>query len=781
MRRGTWAIIKSFFNFRKGAGAKASAAAFVSCLVFILILLCAISSFALWFFPYHIWSDEVFNVVVVNAPDSFVEFNDSMQEEREAKQKAFGSTKDIWNYKIFNYQYTYDNYGYSEFIYKESDAAYDFVTFNDWMEQEDAYLTIVFPEDFDRKIDERFEEGSKDQIEILTYYSTDSLEYGDMKNQFIDVYLGDYQNYLRRSHNVSALTAEDFRISDDPIPDPNEEFGLAFALYSVGKTIVPLLIFIAILFAAMSSGTSVIAGQKENGTFTEIIMSPMPRSSIIIGNIAGVTLKSLLPAAFIVLMTQTSYYFVSPGIYAVIIYVISLAILISSIVILISVINDTIISAQTAFLPIFLILVSVCVTCIQNYREVSEVFYFFPVYGQFYGIGISLAGETNIPALISCVLSSLALSAGIAAISSKLLHKERFTVSVESVKKGELRLDGMAHKETFMERADRITANIGFFADQIFYPLAVLSVFQMMAVIPTAVSYMRRPEYTEFIMNLKDVTSLEDIFNTTFEVFAIFLSDPLFLGLMLPGYILIILSYLLRVYRREKVRPFKTCPGALGLPLDKGRKTVGTYLAGLGIGLLMMGSVYFILLSSGQIAFDGIGLTGGVSVTFILNLLMWLPQGMSEEIMFRGFMIPRIKNKTNTAVAVIVSSLLFSAFHSMNIGFTPLAAVNLFLIALLFALIYLKTGNIWLTSAMHTMWNLTQGNILGLQVSGTEASASVIRTFYYKDAIALVTGGDFGPEGGLAVTAVTVFCLIPLLLSFLRHRRPKQKRGTESA
>ena len=782
MRRGTKAIIKSFFNFTKGAGAKATGGAFAACLVFIFVLICVFASYGLWYFPYHLWSDEVFNIIVVNAPDSFVEYNESTEDDREAKRENFGSLTDLGNLNnIINYQYTYDNYGYSEFIYKESDAAYDFLTYQDWMKKEDAYLTIVFPEDFDEMIDERFDDGETDPIEVLTYYRPDSLEYGNMKEQFISAYLDDYQNFLRSGHNVTSIEANDFRISDDPIPDPNETYGLASALFAIGRTIVPLLIFIVILFAAMSSGTNVIAGQKENGTFTEIIMSPLPRSSIIIGNITGVTIKALIPALIVVLMTQTSWRFITPGVIAVLIYVISLALLISSIVILTSVINDNVISAQTAFLPIFLLLVAVCVTCIQNYREVSELFYFFPIYGHFYGIGNSLANETNIPALISCVLSSGALSVAIGAISANLLHKERFTVSVESVKRGEVQ-NGGEHRLSFMERADRITSNIAFYFDQIFYPLAVLSVFQMVAVIPTVISFMSRPEYTEYIMNLRYVTSIEDIINTTFEVFGIFLSDPLFLGLMLPGYILMILTYLLRIYNREKIRPFTACFGKLGLPLNNRAKVIQSYLTGLVLGFLMMGSVLVILIITGQVNYISFGLEDGITVTFIVNLLMWLPQGMTEEIMFRGFMIPRIRGKSNTAVAVILSSFLFSAFHSANIGFTPLAAVNLFLIALLFALIYLKTGNIWMTSAIHTMWNLTQGNIIGLQVSGTEAASSVLRTVYGKSALDIVTGGAFGSEGGLAVTAVTVTGLIILLLlSSLQRIRRKQKHATENA
>ena len=750
MRRGTKAIILSFFNFRKGAGAKATAGAFVSCLVFILVLICALASFALWYFPYYLWSDEVFDIIIVNAPDSFVE-------------------------------YTEENPWYSDFIYKENDAAYDFVTYYKWMENKDAFLTVVFPEYFDEKIEERFSDDDHNPIEVLTYYETNSLDYGGMKEQFKNEYLEGYQNYLRKDHGVTDVSTSEMRIADNPIPDPREDYSLASVFFAAGKTIIPLLIFIVILFSAMSSGTNVIAGQKENGTFTEILMSPLPRSSIILGNTAGVTLKALLPAAFVVLMTQTSYYFWSNGIIAVIIYVISLAVLISSLVILVSVISDSVISAQTTFLPVFLILIGICVTCIQNYKDVSEVFWFFPVYGHFYGIGIALANETSIPALVSCVLLSALISAGITILSSKLLLKERFTVSVESVSSNELQLEGMPHKLTFMERADRITSDITFYLDQLFYPLAVLSVFQLIAIIPTAATFMGRAEYTQYIMDLRNVASMGDIIQKTFEVFGLFLQEPLFIGLMIPGYILTILAYLLRVRRRENARTVGQALGKIGLPLTNKVRIIRVYLSGLAAGLAMMGSVYLILMLTGQIKCSGLGISDGITGAFIINLLLWLPQGMSEEIMFRGFMMTRIKERHGTAAAVIVSSLLFSGFHSMNIGFTPLAAVNLFLIALLFALITLKTGDIWLTSAIHTMWNLTQGNILGLQVSGTQGISSVLDTDYLKGCSPLITGGDFGPEGGLAVTAVTVTCLfILLLLSSSRRKRRMQKHETEN-
>ena len=138
-------------------------------------------------------------------------------------------------------------------------------------------------------------------------------------------------------------------------------------------------------------------------------------------------------------------------------------------------------------------------------------------------------------------------------------------------------------------------------------------------------------------------------------------------------------------------------------------------------------------------------------------------------------MIPAFNKRYKTAVGVVVSSILFSAFHSLNPGFTPLASINLALIAVLFALIYLLTGDIWMTSAMHTAWNLTQGNIYGLQVSGNLASNTVVKIVYDSNANPVITGGTFGPEGGLATTAVTCVCMVIVIALLISKSRKARK------
>ena len=289
--------------------------------------------------------------------------------------------------------------------------------------------------------------------------------------------------------------------------------------------------------------------------------------------------------------------------------------------------------------------------------------------------------------------------------------------------------------------------------------------------IPVVVSYMRKPEYSSFIQDLANVGSVEDIMNKTFEIFGIFFKDPLFLVMMTLGYVLIIITYFIHAGRVWKIKGIKNKIASCGYPLDNGKHIAVHYGLGFLFGFIMMTCTIGIMIITGQVTLGGFNISAGGIGAFIFNLFMWFPQGASEELMFRGYMIPAFNKRYKVAVGVAVSSIVLSAFHSLNPGFTPLASVNLVLIAVLFALIYLLTGDIWMTSAMHTAWNLTQGNIYGLQVSGNEASNTVIKVLYGSNANLLITGGAFGPEGGLATTAVTAVCLVIVIILLTKKKR----------
>ena len=777
-KKGMKTIIGSFFRKRGQTGAMASSASFLVSLAFVAVLICVSVSWLIYNYPYHLFSDEVYNVVIVNAPDSFIEFNEETQIYRDQKASEYGDPTDLWGnwQNIFSFQYNYDGYGSTKFIYKETDAIYDFVSFSEWMHDNDAYLTVVFPKDFDEQISDRLNGLTSEKPQLLTYYRTDSLEYMSMKDGFVDEYLYYYQVDIRADFGLAITSVSDSTIVEQPVATVANTNSIKAIVESLSKTFIPILLFIILLYTSMSIGTNVIAGQKERGTFTGILLTPQPRYAIILGNLGGIVLKALIPSLFVATISALLVgRYTIDAFLALYLYIIILEVFIASITILISVINDTVISAQTAFLPVFLTLVAVCVTCIQSVSERDEFYNYLPVHGQFYGIGDVLVGKTNLGGLIVSSLATMALTAIIVLISVKLLYSERYTLAIDTVNAKEVKRRLEGGKPTLWEKINKRYDDANFIFNETIYPLAVLSVYQLLAIIPVVVSYMRKAEYSKFIQDLADVGTVEDVFDKTFEVFSIFFKDSLFLTLMSIGYVLIILTYFIHAGRVWKIKGFKNKVTACGYPLSSGKHIALHYGLGFLFGFLMMTCTVGIMYLTGQITFSGFSLNlSGIGV-FLFNLLMWFPQGASEELMFRGYMITAFNKRYKAAVGIIFSSLVFSAFHSLNSGYTPLASVNLVLIAVLFALIYMLTGDIWMTSAMHTAWNLTQGNIYGLQVSGNDAANSVVTAIYDKNASSLITGGAFGPEGGLATTAVTTVCLIIVIILLVVKTRKAKK------
>ena len=175
------------------------------------------------------------------------------------------------------------------------------------------------------------------------------------------------------------------------------------------------------------------------------------------------------------------------------------------------------------------------------------------------------------------------------------------------------------------------------------------------------------------------------------------------------------------------------------------------YFVGLLIGVLLFGSVAAIGVVSGAFEFKGLS---SFSVPVILfYFLGYLIQGASEEILIHGYFMTSVARENDTFYALFSSSMIFAILHLGNSGINIIAFVNLFLFGLLMGMYILKRGNIWGICAIHSVWNFLQGNVFGLSVSGMAKSTSVL-SFEVKEGYNLVTGGEFGPEGGLIVTLV---------------------------
>jgi membrane protease YdiL (CAAX protease family) len=192
------------------------------------------------------------------------------------------------------------------------------------------------------------------------------------------------------------------------------------------------------------------------------------------------------------------------------------------------------------------------------------------------------------------------------------------------------------------------------------------------------------------------------------------------------------------------------------------------YLRGLLVGLIMFMASISISAALGYITFEegnsqpqGLVALGGVLLVF----LGWTVQGSAEEVMNRGWLLPVIGARYHPLWGVIISSVIFAILHSLNPHLSIIAVLNLFLFGLFTALYALYEGGLWGVFSIHAVWNWAQGNLFGFEVSGGPAPGGALFDLM-EIGPDVITGGPFGPEGGLAVTAVLVTsCVVVWVLS----------------
>lgn len=200
------------------------------------------------------------------------------------------------------------------------------------------------------------------------------------------------------------------------------------------------------------------------------------------------------------------------------------------------------------------------------------------------------------------------------------------------------------------------------------------------------------------------------------------------------------------------------------------------YIIGLLVGFVIFSAAVLLCIVTGSLNITGLSSTFSVGI-FLLFGLGYMIQGMSEEVLCRGYMMISIARRYPLWLAVLLNSLFFSALHLGNSGISVLALVNLTLFGVFASVYFLKRGNIWGIGAIHSIWNFAQGHFYGIKVSGIETSCSVLGSVP-TEGRSLINGGAFGLEGGLAVTAVLILGTVILLLIPAKYAKKETETQT---
>lgn len=211
--------------------------------------------------------------------------------------------------------------------------------------------------------------------------------------------------------------------------------------------------------------------------------------------------------------------------------------------------------------------------------------------------------------------------------------------------------------------------------------------------------------------------------------------------------------------------------------------------AGFLISTLAMVGIFLVEWLLGAIRIEGLQLDGAaLSKVYTLQAI----NAFSEEVLSRSFQQPGLQITLGLLLALVLGDRLggtwesrldrtlvwskwpailiiagfFGYVHINNPGASVITAFGNAPGGLMYGIAFFGGRNIWLPIGMHWAWNFVQGGVLGFPISGTTPAGMIAQQPVGSD---LLTGGAYGPEGGL-IGMLFRFVVIAMVLGYLYLR-----------
>jgi hypothetical protein len=185
---------------------------------------------------------------------------------------------------------------------------------------------------------------------------------------------------------------------------------------------------------------------------------------------------------------------------------------------------------------------------------------------------------------------------------------------------------------------------------------------------------------------------------------------------------------------------------------------VGSAAIGATCGVLL--AVGWLRIAPGE---PGSSLGAAARITTVL-----VPAALYEEVLCRGYLLTVIRDRLGVWGAVALTSLAFGLLHLSNPGATAESVALVTLAGVFLAAVRVIYDSLYAAWSAHVAWNWVMAVPLHAPVSGMRFEAPDYRTV--STGPAWITGGAWGPEGGLAAALGMLACL-----AYLYTRRGREE------
>jgi len=200
--------------------------------------------------------------------------------------------------------------------------------------------------------------------------------------------------------------------------------------------------------------------------------------------------------------------------------------------------------------------------------------------------------------------------------------------------------------------------------------------------------------------------------------------------------------------------------------LDRGALNPPTVVTGATLGAFTIGIASLLLLAVHFLRIDRT-VPGSWWGEAGHSALVLLPAAFFEELFIRGYVFAILRRVAGWKMALIITSIVFGLLHVTNPGADAESILAVIVAGFFLGTVFLVTRSLYAAGAAHFAWNWVMSGALHIPVSGIPSSDPDYRVV--DSGPDWLTGGPWGPEGGLAAVAAMFVVLFYLYGRYLRR------------
>jgi len=295
-------------------------------------------------------------------------------------------------------------------------------------------LLIVFPQEFSKSVSNL---TATNLPSVLVYYNP-SVDYSSSaESTYVNSYLEAYrQNLLVAKYgNMNAVKL--FDVQQSIVQDEAKATGKMLG------SLLPYLITIMLFAGAMSLGIDTIAGEKERGTMASLLMTPVKRTSIVMGKLLALMILSVISAAVYVItmvvaipimikangaemdLSGLSIKFTPMQIFELVVVMVGLVFLYVALIGAIAVFAKSVKEASTYIMPLYMVVLATGMMTMYGTSVSNVGVYAIPLYNSSIALKSILSGDITMMQFALTAISTFAAAAVVTICIGKAFNSEK--------------------------------------------------------------------------------------------------------------------------------------------------------------------------------------------------------------------------------------------------------------------------------------------------------------------------------------------------------------------